>query len=79
MTGKEYLIGYIQNHSGEEIYDLIKKIEYLTYEYTDSREAFISFLNDQDTFNLFSSTFNFREIIQNEYGNWVVQYGNTCN
>ena len=79
MTGKEYLINYIQNHSGEEIYDLIKKIEYLTYEYTDSRGAFISFLNDQDTFDLFSSTFNFREVIQDKYGKWIIKYGNTCN
>lgn len=79
MTGKEYLIDYIQNHNGEEIYDLIKKIEHLTYEYTDSRGAFISFLNDQNTFNLFSSTFNFREIVQDKYGNYVIQYSNTCN
>ena len=25
MTGKEYLIDYIQNHNGEEIYEIIKK------------------------------------------------------
>lgn len=67
MTGKEYLIDYIQNHSGEEIYDLIKNIEEATLEYTDSRLAFIDFLDDYDSIRIQPLTLK-----QNENGGWIL-------
>ena len=68
MTGKEYLIDYMQNHNAEEIYDLIKDIEYFTLEYNDSRLAFIDFINgDDDIFNLFLSALKFKKFIRDEY------------
>ena len=67
MTGKEYLIDYIQNHNAEEIYDLIKDIEYFTLDYNDSRGAFIDFIDDEYVFNLFLSALEVRKIIRNGY------------
>lgn len=65
MTGKEYLVDYIQNHNAEEIYNMIKDIEYFTYEYNDSYGAFIDFINgDEDIFNLFLSALELRKIMR---------------
>ena len=63
MIGKEYLIDYIQNHSSEEIYDLIKKIEHLCCTYTDSRGAFIDFLDNEDMGELFKSFINMQKLV----------------
>lgn len=70
MTGKEYLIDYMQNHSSEEIYDLIKNIEEATLEYTDSRLAFIDFLDNCDSLTLRPSLKKMT-FIQNKYGQWI--------
>lgn len=74
MTGKEYLIDYMQNHSSEEIYDLIKNIEKATLSYTDSRLAFINFLDDYYSLDnkpsLEKMTF-----VQNKYGQWILMQG----
>lgn len=70
MTGKEYLIDYIQNHSSAEIYDLIKNIEEATLEYTDSRLAFIDFLDNYDGLTLRPS-FKKMTFVQNKYGQWI--------
>lgn len=70
MTGKEYLIDYIQNHSSAEIYDLIKNIEEATLEYTDSRLAFIDFLDNYDSLTLRPSLKKMT-FVQNKYGQWI--------
>jgi len=74
MTGKEYLIDYMQNHSSEEIYDLIKNIEEATLSYTNSRLAFINFLDDYNSLDnkpsLEKMTF-----VQNKYGQWILIQG----
>ena len=73
MTGKEYLIDYMQNHSSEEIYDLIKNIEEATLSYTDSRLAFINFLDDYNSLeNKPSLEMTF---VQNKYGQWILMQG----
>lgn len=69
MTGKEYLIDYIQNHSSEEIYDLIKNIEKATLSYTDSRLAFINFLDDY--YSLDNKPSLKMTFVQNKYGQWI--------
>lgn len=74
MTGKEYLIDYIQNHSSEEIYDLIKNIEEATLEYTDSRLAFIDFLDNYDSLTLKPSLEKMM-FVQNIYGQWILMQG----
>ena len=73
MTGKEYLIGYMQNHSSEEIYDLIKNIEEATLSYTDSRLAFINFLDDY--YSLDNKPYLEKTFVQNEYGQWILMRG----
>lgn len=74
MTGKEYLIDYIQDHSSEEIYDLIKNIEEATLEYNNSRLAFIDFLDDYNSLNIkpFLEKMTF---VQNKYGQWILMQG----
>ena len=73
LTGKEYLIDYMQNHNAEEIYELIKDLEQLSLEYNDSRLAFIDFLNGtDDIFNIFLSALKFKKLVQDEYGNWLM-------
>ena len=74
LTGKEYLIDYIQNHSSEEIYDLIKDIEEATLEYTDSRLAFIDFLNDYNSL-IIKSSLEKMTFVQNKYGQWILMQG----
>ena len=75
MTGKEYLIDYIQNHNGEEIYEIIKKIEHLSSTYTDSRGVFIDFLNNEDMGELFKSYINMQKLVQDKYGSWFLITG----
>lgn len=74
MTGKEYLINYMQNHSSEEIYDLIKNIEEATLEYTDSRLAFIDFLDNYDSLTL-KPSLEKMTFVQNKYGQWIGMQG----
>ena len=64
MTGKEYLINFMQTHNNEEIYDKIKEIERDTLSYTDSRSAFVSFLGNQ--------YYEYKpwKIVQNADGTW---------
>lgn len=71
MTGKKYLIDYIQNHSSEEIYDLIKNIEEATLEYNNSRLAFIDFLNDYNSLIIKPSSLEKITFVQNKYGQWI--------
>ena len=73
MTGKEYLIDYIQNHSSTEIYDLIKNIEEATLSYTDSRLAFINFLDDY--YSLDNKPSLEKTFVQNKYGQWILMQG----
>lgn len=75
MIGKEYLIDYMQNHNADEIYNLIKKIEHLCCAYTDSRGAFIEFLNNEDMCDSLRSCLTMQEIVQDKYGNWVIKTG----
>ena len=76
MTGKEYLIDYIQNHNSEEIYNLIKDLEEFSFGYTDSRLAFIDFLNGaDDIFNSFLSALKLKKIIRDEYGKYTIITG----
>lgn len=71
MTGKEYLIDYMQNHSSEEIYDLIKNIEKLTLSYTDSRQAFINFLDNYDSLIIYPSLEDMT-FVKRVNGKWVL-------
>ena len=71
MTGKEYLIDYIQNHNSEEIYDLIKNIEKLTLSYTDSRQAFINFLDNYDSLAIYPSIEDM-VFVKNINGKWIL-------
>ena len=75
MTGKEYLIDYMRKHNGEEIYDLIKKIEHLCHAYIDSRGAFIEFLNNEDMCDSLRSYLTMQEIVQDKYRNWFITTG----
>ena len=70
MTGKDFLIKYIQNHTSEEIYNYIKGIEKMTQNYTDSRQAFIDFLDDYDSLFIFPSINDFN-FIKTEDG-WIM-------
>ena len=74
MTGKEYLIDYIQNHSSEEIYDLIKNIEEATLAYNNSRLAFIDFLNDYNSL-IIKPSLEKMTFVQNKYGQWILIQG----
>ena len=47
MIGKEILIKYCQEHSGEEIYDFIKRLFDASLEWTDSRLFIIDWLNEE--------------------------------
>ena len=69
LTGKEYLIDYMQNHSSEEIYDLIKSIEEYALQYNDSKMAFIGFLDGDDVFESYFSLRNIKAI--NVSGEWI--------
>ena len=69
MTGKKYLIDYIQNHTSEEIYDLIKSIEEYTLQYNDSKMAFVGFLDGDDVFESYFSLKNIKVI--NINGEWI--------
>ena len=75
MTGKEYLINYMQNHNGEEIYELIKRIEHLSSTYIDSRRAFIDFLDNEDMGELFRSYLKMQRLVQDKYGSWFLMTG----
>ena len=74
MTGKEYLIDYMQNHSSAEIYDLIKNIEKATLAYTDSRLAFINFLDDYNSLDI-KPSLEKMTFVQNKYGQWILMQG----
>ena len=71
MTGKEYLIDYMQNHNSEEIYDLIKNIEKLTFSYTDSRQAFINFLDNYDSLAIYPSLEDM-VFVKSVNGEWIL-------
>lgn len=47
MTGKEILIKYCQEHSGEEIYDFIKRLFDESLGWTDSRGFIIDWLDEE--------------------------------
>ena len=70
MTGKDYLIDFMQTHNCEEIYNKIKEIENATLSYTDSRLAFISFLNSE-----YVGVYGMWRITQNQDGKWVAHIG----
>lgn len=75
MTGKEYLIDYIQNHNSEEIYDLIKNIEKLTFSYVDSRQAFINFLDNYDSLIIYPSLEDM-VFVKSVNGEWILTQEN---
>ena len=47
MTGKEILGKYCQEHTGEEIYEFIRKIFDYSSSWTDSRLFIIDWLNSE--------------------------------
>ena len=66
MTGKEYLINFMQTHNSEDVYNKIKEIENATISYTDSRLAFISFLNDE-----YTGIYGAWKLVQDIDGKWL--------
>jgi len=47
----------------------------LSSTYTDSRGAFIDFLNNEDMGELFKSYINMQKLVQDKYGSWLLMTG----
>ena len=48
VTGKEILIKYCQEHSGEEIYNLLRRLFDDSMSWTDSRMFIVDWLNGEE-------------------------------